>query len=313
LEADRWLVAGDQALARGRPAEAVDRFERAARLDDERPDAELGQLRAWLQAGDYAHAVAWGRLVAGEHADSPMAAAWADAVESLARPGRWPAPALAPTAWPFPAPPARRPRAAAGDSMFVAVATGLVDGASRRLCLAPAVRERLSRDAAGRPLWVTEGTGAMLRLADDDDGSLTLDDPAAEPPAGLQGPAPTRAAAVPGRPVLVISTHPDDGRGGACGTSWPRLRLGLLAQPGAADPRSRVDLPGPPPADGSPVWDACGHWLGWVEGGALTPVPDRAAPAPVPPAATCASRASLDTTAHYGRWYAAVATVWRQA
>jgi hypothetical protein len=307
--AARWLALGERSLALGRPDEAAGLFERAARLDDDRPDAELGQLRAWLQAGDYAHAVAWGRLVAGEHAGWPVAAAWADAVEALARPAR-PADAGTP---PLPAPPARRPRDATRASTFQAVGGGLIDGPSRQLRLAPSIRGRLVAAAAAGPLWVADGTGALLRLADDLE-TLGIDDPSADAPPGLRGLAPVRAPAVPGRPVLVMSVLPDGTRPDACGAGWPRLRTGLLALPLSADPRWRIDLPGPRAPDGSPVWDACGQWLGWIEGGVLEPAP---VPVPVPspisvaaPAA-CASRAGLDVAAHYGHWYAAAATVWR--
>ncbi len=68
------LRAGERSLAQGLAAEAVERFERAAQMRHE-PDAELALLRARLQAGEYAQAMAFAAHVAGAHTDEPAAAA----------------------------------------------------------------------------------------------------------------------------------------------------------------------------------------------------------------------------------------------
>jgi len=61
-------------LARGNPAAAADLFERAA-SHGEYADAEVGEVRARLWAGQFRHAVAISGVVAGEHPESAEAQA----------------------------------------------------------------------------------------------------------------------------------------------------------------------------------------------------------------------------------------------
>lgn len=301
-----WMARGEAALAAGRAAEAVDAFERAARIDDTDPDAELGQARAWLQDGDAAHARAWSRLVAGEHPAYPVATAWADAIEDLARPApRRAVESLSP--YPaLPSPPARRPRALAPGGRVEAVCHGLVDGSGARLRVPPAQRERLDAlAAAGVPLWVTDGTGAVLRMDGGDDLSLAIDDPASDAPAARRVPPAQARPAVTGRPLLLLEARVVPGLHDACAVSWPRLRAGLLALPARDRARARIDAAGGAPADGTPVFDACGGWLGWSEAGELAPAIDAST------AGACPARSPLDSAALHARWYAALGTVWR--
>ena len=62
------------ALARGNAADAADLFEKAASLG-EYPEAEVGEVRARLLAGQFRHAVTISNVVAGEHPELPEAQA----------------------------------------------------------------------------------------------------------------------------------------------------------------------------------------------------------------------------------------------
>ena len=321
LGAGTWLVPGgafaadtagaavlieqaERALRDGRPEAASGVFERAARLDDESATAELGMLRAALQTGDYLQAVAWGRLVAGEHTDSAEAAAWADAVEALARPNA--APAAPPGVAPLPGPAAARP-ARLGEVL----GCGLVDGARGRLLASPATMRRV---ADGDRPWVIDGTGTAWRLSGTDgapgtawresgtEGALVREARAeAEPAASARLGAVKAALARPGRPVLVL--HPGPAPRDAA--AWPRLAPALLTFPTAGERRLGVALTGTRPVDGSPVFDACGHWLGWTEGDRLEQAPGADA------AVACNTGPAADVAGVYGRWYAAVGVIHR--
>jgi len=291
-----FIAQAERALREERPAAAASLFERASRLDDESATAELGMMRAFLQAGDYAHAVAWGRLVAGEHPGAPQAAAWTDAVEALARPG---APGLHPGARPLPGP------APAAASRFgrpmQSLGCGLIDGAHDRLLVPPALAAAL---AEGEPAWVTDGTGTTWSVRDAS-GALRRESGADAEPAPVSAlPAARGARARPGRPVLVL--HPGQpARDDA--SAWPRLAPALLTFPVAGEHRLGIASPGPVARVGSPVFDACGQWLGWVDDGRLEPA------ASGPEEAACAAGPAGDVSAIYGRWYPAAAVVWRPA
>jgi hypothetical protein len=291
------LSEAERALHEGRPAAAAALFERASRIDDASATAELGMLRAWLQAGDYAHAVAWGRLVAGEHADAPEAAAWADAVEGLARPAATP-PARAGVP-PLPGPAAALP--AAFDGPMQRLGCGLVDGARERLLVPPALAHVI---AQGDLPWVVDGTGTTWRLRDADGALQREAAPSAEPAAASALPPARGALAHAGRPVLVM--HP-----GATvrehAAAWPRLVPGLLLFPAAGERRLGIASPGAAAPLGSPVFDACGHWLGWVDDGRLEPATT------APEDVACPAGPAGDVSAVYGRWYPAAAVVWRSA
>lgn len=65
----------NDALFRRDAGEAARLFEQASSQFGERPEAELGQARAYLLAGDFRQAVAYANLGAGEHSDFPPAIA----------------------------------------------------------------------------------------------------------------------------------------------------------------------------------------------------------------------------------------------
>jgi hypothetical protein len=288
------MRAAERALRSGRPNEAAGLFERASRLDDVSATAELGMMRSYLQAGDYAHALAWGRLVAGEHRQSPEAEAWADAVDALARPAA--AKAAAAGSPPLPGP-------ATDGQAFDAenaerLGCGLLDAPHRRLLMPPALAQRV---AAGAALpWIVDGTGTPWRMTDAE-GSVRCEAPAeAEPTAAGRAPAPQVGRALPGRPVLLL--HP------AVAGAWPRLAPGLLTFPAAGERLLGLASAGPAAPEGSPVFDACGRWLGWAVGGHLEP-----AAAPGEDATSCRAGPGGDVASIYGQRYATAATVWRPA
>jgi len=287
------LDAAEQALRDQRPEAAASLFERASRLDDESATAELGMMRAWLQAGDHAHAVAWGRLVAGEHAKSPEAAAWADAVDALARGPRTGAAVATPGVPPLPGPPADPTRLAGATRL----GCGLIDGGRQRLLVPPRLARRI---ADGALPWVLDGTGGLWRMADAQGGLQREAVASAEPAAVARAPALHVARGRPGRPVLVL--HP------AVEGGWPRLAAALLTYPATGDTRPGIAGAWPAAADGSPVFDACGHWLGWSVDGALEPAPLAGADA-----TSCAAGPASDVASIYGQRYATAAVVWRPA
>lgn len=63
------------ALASGEPRRAALLYEQAGTQFGESVEAELGQVRAYLEGGDFRQAVAFANLVAGEHAESMAALA----------------------------------------------------------------------------------------------------------------------------------------------------------------------------------------------------------------------------------------------
>lgn len=77
------LQSANQALASGEFERAAEQFEQAARVNDSTPEAEIGMVRAYLQAGEYRKALAVATLVAGEHPGSPEAEAFLAWVEFI--------------------------------------------------------------------------------------------------------------------------------------------------------------------------------------------------------------------------------------
>ena len=63
------ILEAEAALAMGHPQQADKLFEQAASQLQDSPEAEVGQIRAYFQAGDVRHAIAFGNIVAGEHPD----------------------------------------------------------------------------------------------------------------------------------------------------------------------------------------------------------------------------------------------------
>jgi tetratricopeptide (TPR) repeat protein len=69
------LMRADTALRAGKPELAHDLYVQAEGQADELPDADIGQVRADLLAGEFRRASAFALLVSGEHADSAEALA----------------------------------------------------------------------------------------------------------------------------------------------------------------------------------------------------------------------------------------------
>jgi S1-C subfamily serine protease/thioredoxin-like negative regulator of GroEL len=69
------MLRAEIALARGEPEQALLRYQQANRVAGHAVAAELGQVRADLQAGEFTRAKAFATLVAGEHRDIPEALA----------------------------------------------------------------------------------------------------------------------------------------------------------------------------------------------------------------------------------------------
>jgi len=291
--ADDLIRDAERALRAEQPAAAAGLFERASRLDDVSATAELGMMRAYLQAGDYAHALAWGRLVAGEHPQSPEAEAWADAVDALVRGPRAGAPAHGLPPLPGPAVDATAFHAARARR----IGCGLVDGPRQRLLVAPALARHLGEGALP---WVVDGTGATWRMTDADGRLQRVSAPGAEPAASSLAASPVPARARPGRPVLVMRPAADGG--------WPTLLATLTTFPAAGDDRLALAMAAGAAPEGSPVFDACGAWLGWTDQGRLEP-----APAAHDDGAGCRAGPGGNVAAIYGQWYAVTATVWRPA
>jgi len=73
-----------QALAAGEPQRAAGLFEQAATWYGESVEAELGMVRAHMQAGAFREALSFAYLASGEHADSPAAVALLAYIEDRA-------------------------------------------------------------------------------------------------------------------------------------------------------------------------------------------------------------------------------------
>jgi Tfp pilus assembly protein PilF len=69
------LVKADTALREGKPELAHDLYVQAEGQSEQSPEADIGQVRADLLAGEFRRASAFALLVSGEHADSPEALA----------------------------------------------------------------------------------------------------------------------------------------------------------------------------------------------------------------------------------------------
>lgn len=236
------LASGEQALARGDAAAAIDAFERAASAHDEA--AELGLVRARLQAGDYRAALALAAHVAGEHREAEPAALYAALLQAgghaehaqrvLGGSPPAAAPAL-PVAWGAMAPAGAR---VVGNAVLVAAGRAVM----------PTPRTALPR------LWLRNGLGQTVTAVpvSGADGltTLALDtplpwdrrlEPAARPPFA-------------GSPAFVVAYRPSE----TAAADWPQLHAGFLGsglQAGVAAPAW---------ATGAPLLDAAGRLAGIV-------------------------------------------------
>jgi S1-C subfamily serine protease len=271
---------GERALERGDTERAIEAFERAG-LMQHRADAELGLVRAMLQAGEYRRALAFAAHTAGAHPDTPSGAALyayllhlggqsqaARRVLGEARARAGDEPTLIATSAlldapdgvardPLLAPPARFAPYAIGSASPPAsarvVGSGvLLDGGHRAL-----VPARLVAGAQG--LWVRDGRGVTSAarrgrtIADGVLVEMTLDAP-------LRSAALDVAArdAFPGSPAFAVEYARDDG--GAA--RWPSLRVGFVGTPAEVPGRYDLDPALGSGAGGGPVFDMAGRLAG---------------------------------------------------
>jgi hypothetical protein len=280
------LAAGEAALRAGDAETAILHFERAGFVRHA-ADAEIGLIRAYMQAGAYRRALAFAAHTAGAHPDVGAGAglyAWLlhlggqtrFATQVLARgrarqPGHDGLAALADAlqasvppravAWPgLPLSPC------SPDSSALPASARVVTGATRlcesaRVALAPVapVRER-------RELWVRDGCGgvaaARVHAVHDDLGLAELE--LLDPLAGADELAALASGPVrPGRPALAA-----DADTAGDGPAWPRVRVEFFGTPDARGltlALPPVPLPG---ALGAPVFDDRGYLAGVAAGSA---------------------------------------------
>ena len=276
------LRQGEAALARGDARNALDWFERAGDLGHE-ADAELGQLRAMLQAGEFRRALAFAAHIAGVHQDESAGAgiyAWLLHISGQTRVARETLghalarhpndPLLLATgdllraAQPKPdglllKTPARfAPNDLASPGLpatLAPIGSGLLSDDGRSV-LGNAAEVN---DKAG--LWVRDGRGRVVaaRIARRDPttglAELHLETPLAVPAVPLG--APPRDP-FPGSPAYALSYS----AGAAASPSWPLLRIGFL---GAATDTAGVYALGvdvAPGPQGGPVFDSAGRLAG---------------------------------------------------
>ncbi len=302
---------GEAALAAGNPRGAEEWFERAGMMAHE-ADAELGQLRAMLQAGEFRRALAFAAHIAGVHQDSGGGAgmyAWLlhlsgqprVAQETLTRAlERLPTDALLlatrellNAAQPVPADrlleaPARfapMPRDADGQpGALRALASGvLVDHGITVLTTAAALggQERVwVRDGLGRT------TSAVVTQRDLPTGVAEL---RLDPPLPVAGPALVLAARdpFPGSPAFAVGYALKDE---PATPAWPLLRIGFVGAPTGAP---GLHLPGTAAlASGGALFDNSGRLVAIgtlaADGAAQAVLPSRlrAIGGMLPPAAT---------------------------
>ncbi len=274
------LLQAETELRRGDTAAAQDDFERAAMMVHA-PDAELGTIRAAMQAGQYRRALAFCAHTAGEHLEASEAGAvyaWllrlggqralADRVlaETLGRSRGAPVPtavqAAFDAAWPAatgvlldaphrlaPWPTSIAGQAPLPEATHVAAAGVLLGDGARAV-----VPQSALAAAAGGRLWVRNGLGETTEAVAVRDAApalatagLALLDLRAPLAPGAAGDAPEPFAGSPGH---VLRFAPGDG------PAWPWLAQGFLGRTDAATGARLLgfdvgDAPGAAVLDGS--------------------------------------------------------------
>lgn len=276
----QMLAAGEAALVRGDAEEAAQQFERAGMVKHE-ADAELGLIRAYMQAGEYRRALAFASHTAGAHPQSGGGSAlyaWllhlggqaAIAAQLLGKArARLPHDALLEAAAsliesPLSAPPAAllapparfapfSPASAALPQSAVTVASGvLLDGGRSVLTDASAlsgastvwVRNGVGQLAAATLVSAPAQTGlARLRLAH----AITAAAPVLPP-----------RDAFPGSPAFAVE-YPAIA---SAAPGWPQLRVGFLGKPTDVAGVYHLGVAMPQAKRGGPVFDAGGRLIG---------------------------------------------------
>jgi hypothetical protein len=276
----QMLVAGEAALARGNAEAAAQHFERAGMVKHE-ADAELGLIRAYMQAGEYRRALAFAAHTAGAHPQTGAGSAlyaWLLHIGGQTRiagqllekarlrspddallqaTASWINNPLQPPAAELIAPPARfAPYSAAAVTLppsAVVIASGvLIDGGRSVLTSAAALGD-------GRTLWVRNGlgqvSGATRARKLDDVGLAQLQLASA---ITIPAPAlPTRDP-FPGSPGFAVEFPAI----ASATPGWPLLRVGFLGKPSPLAGVYQLGITMPPSHRGGPVFDAAGRLTG---------------------------------------------------
>ncbi len=289
-ERRRLLDEGERLLAAGQPGPAQDALDRAAVMLHA-ADTEAALVRAYMQAGEYRRALAFGAHAAGAHRrDWPAGTAlyaWLLQVGGqrvVARRVLDEALALAPDdaalrsasrqlnmPWPevdavLRQPPLRTAPYAWGaeppaDSEVVGSGVLLDDGVS---AVVPATALGPEPQAAS-PVWLRNGLGqtvsARVQARDEVHGlaTLRLDNPL--PRASLAAARREPFAGSPGYMVEFAPSH-------TASAAWPLLRQGFFARPTAGTGLRRLGLDAPAGPRGGPVFNARGEFAGIAVSGA---------------------------------------------
>lgn len=312
-QARRAIVAeGERALEAGDAQAAAEAFNRAGRMAHE-ADAELGLLRAMMQAGDYRRALAFAAHVAGVHPDvgtGPALYAWllhaggqVDAARATADAAlaRLPddatlrdvralldAPSPAPTAA-LRASPARfgpeSPSSRRMPARARPVASGLLlpDGGT-------VITAAAAVDPARRG-WVRDGLGRVADVTGRADapgpfGVVLLRLDAALPAADASTLALAARDPFAGSPAFAVGFP----AGVDAGAMWPLMRIGFLGATRSTDGAAALGLEIPDSLRGGPVFDATGALVGLA-------VPGASGSRLLPPSALRAAAADVGTVA----------------
>ena len=203
-------------------------------------DAEIGLTLTYMQAGEYRRALAFAAHTAGEHRESPDAAALYAALLDIGGQEQLAARLAAPAPRRYGP---QSPQSAALPKDARVAASGVLVGAT---ALAPAAPLRQAKR-----LWVRDALGRVARAelarVREDTGiaELALRDALGE---SALHPAPRDA--FPGSVAYALAFPPD------AGAAWPVMRAGFLGKARLLG----VELP--PGARGGPVLDAAGRLVG---------------------------------------------------
>ena len=290
--ARRAIVAeGERALAQGDARAAAELFESAGNMAHE-ADAELGLVRAMMQAGQYRRALGFASHVAGVHPDEaagPALYAWllhlggqaAAAASTLAGAlARLPDDRLLLAvrtllAMPSPVPPAgllapparfapASPQSALLPALAKPVASGVVFNEGRTaMTMAGAL-------GSATTAWVRDGLGRVAaarveRSAHDAAiAALHFDTPLGAPDEAF-----SLATRDPfsGSPGFAIG-YPVAADAAETAPAWPLLRIGFLGAPGAEAGTLALGIAVPPGLRGGPVFDSTGALTGMATGSA---------------------------------------------
>jgi len=289
-ERRRWLDEGERLLAAGQPDQAQDVLDRAAMMLHA-ADTEAALVRAYMQAGQYRRALAFGAHAAGAHrrdwpagtalyvwllqvggqgvvarrvmdetlALAPEDAALRSASRQLSLP--WPAPDAVLRQTPLRTAPYGWGESPPADSEVVGSAVLLDDGVS---AVVPAAALGQAPLANGQ-VWLRNGLGqtvsAQVQTRDTQLGLVTLrlDRPLPRP-----GLAAAHREPYAGSPGYMVEYAPAR----TASAAWPLLRQGFFARWTNDAGLRRLGLDAPAGPRGGPVFNAAGELVGIAVAGA---------------------------------------------